>query len=50
MTRFPKKEDELMKKFGFKDKDEMYIKNPTVKYKEAWIQNHVLVANVCSRL
>lgn len=46
VERFPKKKDELMKKYGFaNDADgekEMYIKNPDVKYKEAWIQDTVI--------
>lgn len=40
--RFPKKKDELMKKFGFTDEIELYIKNPDVKYKEAWINEYVI--------
>lgn len=45
VERFPKKKDELMKKFGFVGDDgerQMYIKNPDVKYKEAWIQDYVI--------
>lgn len=42
IQRFPKKADELMKKFGIADEQELYIKNPDVKYKEAWIQDYVL--------
>ncbi len=46
IERFPKKKSELMKKFGFaedaKGIAELYIKNPDVKYKEAWIQDHVI--------
>lgn len=40
--RFPEKKDELMKKFGIKDDNDLYIKNPDCKYKEAWIQNYVI--------
>lgn len=46
VERFPKKKEELMKKYGFKNNDEgeteMYIKNPDVKYKEAWIGDYVI--------
>lgn len=45
IERFPAKKEELMKKFGFigeKGGDDLYIKNPTVKYKEAWIQDYVI--------
>jgi len=45
VERFPKKKDELMKKYGFFGEEgerQMYIKNPDVKYKEAWIQNYVI--------
>lgn len=45
IQRFPKKEDELMRKFGFVGdtaKEQLYIKNPDVTYKEAWIQDHVI--------
>jgi hypothetical protein len=42
VERFPKKKDELMKKFGMKDDSSLYIKNPDVKYKEAWIQDYVI--------
>jgi len=40
--RFPKKKDELMKKFGINDEAQLYIKNPDVTYKEAWIQDYVI--------
>lgn len=45
VQRFPKKRDELMKKYGFygdEGETQMYIKNPDVKYKEAWIQDYVI--------
>lgn len=46
IQRFPAKRVELMKKFGFTDDDagnnDLYIKNPDVKYKEAWIQDYVI--------
>lgn len=35
--RFPAKKGELIKKYGYKDENEMYIDNPDVKYKEAHI-------------
>ena len=46
VERFPEKQTELMKKYGFKDDEdglnEMYIKNPEVKYKEAWVGDYVI--------
>jgi len=46
IQRFPKKREELMKKFGFTNDDageiQLYTKNPDVKYKEAWIQDYVI--------
>ncbi len=40
--RFPKKKDELMKKFGIDTEAQLYIKNPDVKYKEAWVNDYVI--------
>lgn len=37
VERFPKKEQELLKENGFKTKDDLLIKNPKIKYQEAWI-------------
>jgi hypothetical protein len=42
IERFPGKEAELLKKYGISDKQDLYIKNPDVVYKESWIQDHVL--------
>jgi hypothetical protein len=42
IDRFPKKKEELMKKFGIYDDAELYIKNPDVIYKEAWINDYVI--------
>ena len=46
VERFPDKKEALMKKFGFADDEEgmaeMYVRNPDVKYKEAWIMDHVV--------
>lgn len=46
VDRFPKKKDELMKRYGFpatkEGEADMYIKNPDVVYKEAWIGNYVI--------
>lgn len=42
IERFPKKKDDLMKKYGITDEAELYIKNPDVKYKEAWINDYVV--------
>lgn len=42
IERFPKKKDDLMKKYGLKNDADLYIKNPDVKYKEAWINEYVV--------
>lgn len=46
VQRFPEKRLELMKKYGFPDTPEgealMYIRNPDVAYKEAWVLDHVI--------
>lgn len=47
IERFPAKRKELMEKYGFKDDAEgnaqLYIKNPDVKYKEAWVNNDYVI-------
>lgn len=44
LYRFPKKEKEILEKSGFTEetKDDAYIMNPEVKYKEAWIGDYVI--------
>mgnify|MGYP003552410307 CR=1 FL=1 len=44
VSRFPKKEKEILEKSGFTEetKDQAYIMNPEVKYKEAWIGDYVI--------
>src|SRR6478609_2432056 len=42
IDRFPTKKEELMKKYGITDEAQLYIKNPDVKYKEAWINDYVI--------
>lgn len=42
VDRFPKKKDALMKKYGISSDEDLYIKNPDVKYKEAWIDDYVI--------
>jgi hypothetical protein len=42
IERFPKKKKELMGKYGIKSDNDLYIKNPDVKYQEAWIQDYVV--------
>lgn len=42
VERFPAKKEELMKKFGIPDDEQLYLRNPDVKYKEAWIQDYVI--------
>lgn len=42
IDKFPKKKEELMQKYGMKDEAQLCIKNPDVKYKEAWIHDCVI--------
>jgi len=42
IERFPEKKEELMKMFGIKSDADLYVKNPDVKYQEAWIQDYVI--------
>lgn len=42
VERFPNKKEELKKKYGIPDDQELYIRNPDVKYKEAWINDYVI--------
>jgi hypothetical protein len=42
IERFPTKKDALMQKYGITDEKQLYIKNPDVTYKEAWIQDNVI--------
>lgn len=42
VEKFPGKKAELLTKYGIKDDNDLYIKNPEVKYKEAWIFDHVI--------
>lgn len=42
VARFPDKKEELLKKYGILDDTQLYIRNPEVKYKEAWIQDYVI--------
>lgn len=44
LARFPAKEKEILEKSGFTEetKDEAYIINPEVEYKEAWIGDYVI--------
>ncbi len=42
IERFPKKKDDLMKKYGITDEAQLYIKNPDVTYQEAWIGDSVI--------
>ncbi len=42
IERFPAKKEDLMKKYGVKNEAELYIRNPDVKYKEAWINDYVI--------
>lgn len=43
VQRFPSKKDELLKKFGIADDVQLYIRNPDIKYKEAWIGDYVIM-------
>lgn len=42
IERFPSKKDVLMSKYGITDEAQLYITNPDVKYKEAWIGDYVI--------
>lgn len=42
IKRFPSKKQELMEKNGITDDADLYIKNPDIKYKEAWIDDYVI--------
>lgn len=42
IERFPAKKEELMAKFGIATEAQLYIKNPDVKYKEAWIGDYII--------
>jgi len=42
MDKFPKKKDELLKKYGCESEEDAYIRNPEVKYKEAWFGDYVI--------
>jgi len=42
IERFPEKKAELMKKFGLTSDSDLYVKNPSLTYQEAWIQDYVI--------
>lgn len=44
LSRFPSKEKEILEKSGFSEetKDQAYILNPEIEYKEAWIGDYVI--------
>lgn len=42
VDRFPDKKEALMKKYGITSDNDLYIKNPEVTYKEAWIHDYVI--------
>lgn len=42
VARFPDKKTELMDQHGITDESDLYIKNPTVTYKECWIGDYVI--------
>lgn len=44
LSRFPDKEKEILEKSGFSEetKDQAYILNPEIQYKEAWIGDYVV--------
>lgn len=42
IKRFPSKQDDLLKQYGYSTLDEVLINNPEVKYKEAWIRDYVV--------
>lgn len=42
LKRFPKKAEQILKKFGYADDSDVLIENPEVKYKEAWCWDYVI--------
>lgn len=42
LRRFPDKKDEIMRESGYTDETLIFIDNPTVTYKEAWIRDYVV--------
>lgn len=42
IDRFPKKKKDLMDKYGIQTEEQLYVKNPDVTYKEAWIGDYVI--------
>ncbi len=42
LKRFPAKEKEILKKYGYKEADDILVENPEVKYQEAWLWDHVI--------
>lgn len=42
VARFPEKKDELLKLNGFNDETDAFLANPTITYRETWIQEYVL--------
>lgn len=42
IARFPTKKDVLMNKYAIQNDEDLYIKNPDVKYKEAWCGDWVV--------
>ena len=46
IDRFPNKKKELMSKYGLMDDNDLYIKNPDVNYKEAWVNNHYVICKL----
>lgn len=41
ISRFPEKKGEIIDRLGYSE-DDIYIKNPELTYKEAWIGNHLI--------
>jgi len=40
--RFPEKKEPILELNGYKTEEAAYIENPTIKYKEAWVDDQVL--------
>lgn len=40
--RFPKRAEELQKKFGITTDADLFIKNPDITYQEAWINDYII--------
>ncbi len=42
IRRFPKMKEKIMSLYGFEDEADVLVRNPTIKYKEAWIRDYLI--------